>query len=423
MFFRYDVNKGIISCFLLILTVLQTLSHFNELYFVSCLVSIALNVLILAFFWNRSLSITILFSFSLMFLFVPVWFFGFEKFISYHLSYQTPFYFSAVAIVNSLFLVSLFIGLGNLKEPVYRFKIYGRNRSLGFFLLYFFILVLILFFGIRGETLLNASYGTGQLEKSTLHEYFIPIFLALLFVSNPSCRIQRIIIFMLMIAYALKTLLFGGRIEVLIIALLYVYVVRDYYLRRRFMFVIGSLVGYIILSIFGELRANLELIDNIGSFRVFSFISEREYESSLFGDVYQSSQRMVGLVNDGYLSIETRISSFILAVFALLPTSWLPDYYNLASYRRDVALSGGGGLISAFSFAWLSYFGPVLFGVFVGLAIRKSYFSASVFFQIYGLLVLVFFPRWFSYYPIILFKICFFGALLCYLTSKIRVKV
>lgn len=90
----------------------------------------------------------------------------------------------------------------------------------------------------------------------------------------------------------------------------------------------------------------------------------------------------------------------------------MPDFINLASYKQDIYQSGGGGLIAVYFYTWLSYIGPIVSGIFIGFSISTVFKNSSIAIKIYGLLILVTFPRWYAYNPIFLVKFCIYGVLL-----------
>jgi hypothetical protein len=128
--------------------------------------------------------------------------------------------------------------------------------------------------------------------------------------------------------------------------------------------------------------------------------------------VLQSSARIIGLIQEGFLGITQRSLSFISFVFsATIPPSLIQDYANLATYKQDIYRSGGGGLIAVYFYAWMGYAGPIFAGGFIGYFIKKAYTSDNIFLKLYGTTILFTFPRWFAYNPIFLSKFCFFSLI------------
>jgi multisubunit Na+/H+ antiporter MnhG subunit len=219
--------------------------------------------------------------------------------------------------------------------------------------------------------------------------------------------------------FVFNTFLHGGRIEALQAILLYGY------LRYRFLVDVSKFrlavalgVIFVLLTVIGLARSDpygfLAGLTSPQDFvKLFIGAGRRDYVLSTEGDAFYASARMLGLIDVGLLSPATRVMSFVSYLFNIFaPSDFWPDYANLASYRTDTYSSGGGGLIAAYFFVWLGYAGPAIAGILIGLAIRGLYTSNSVPRQLYALLILVTFPRWYNYSPIVLVKFCVVGILL-----------
>lgn len=384
-------------------------SFFSEwAWAITCLIAIVQ----IFYFLKKSVPVVLMLSFFLPYLFIPKFFFIDGNLISYHFDYQNTILFNKVAILNSIFLVFLFIGVGRLQKNNTNINLVSIFQSRYFFYSILLVCIYILFFGIQGETILESSYGKGDVQKGTLHEYFIAFFVLLVLTSNRFSIFQRSIVFFLFIFYVFKTLLYGGRIEVVIIGLAYLYLFKNLLEGRQLIVLSMSLLAYFLMDFIGHIRTNPELVLAILNLDFSNFFISNGQQASIvsnqFGDVYQSSMRVVGLYDQNFIDSWVGLKSFFLVVLGFAPTSIMPDYYNLAAYLKNISTSGGGGLISAFSYVWLWYFGPVFFGLFIGYSIRKLYSSRSTLIVIYGFMVVIFFPRWFAYYPIVLFKISLF---------------
>jgi len=412
-------NRFFFNSFLLLLilffagTVIQVFmtyaSFFSEwAWAVTCIIAI-IQIL---YFFKKSIPVVIMLSFFLPYLFIPKFFFVYGSLISYHFDYQSPVIFNKVAILNSIFLIFLFIGIGRLQTRNTALNLVSILQSKYLFYPIFLVCVYIIFFGIQGETILESGYGKADVQKGTLHEYFIAFFVLLVLTANKLSFFERNIIFYLFIFYVFKTLLYGGRIEVVIIGLAYLYLFKNFLEGRQLMALLSAFLVYFVMDLIGHIRTNPELVLAILNLDFSNFFISSSLKPSIvsnqFGDVYQSSLRIVGLYDQNLIEPWVGLKSFFLVVIGFAPSSIMPDYYNLAAYLKNISTSGGGGLISAFSYVWLGYFGPVLFGLFIGYSIRMLYTSSNTLVVIYGFMVLIFFPRWFAYYPIVLFKISLF---------------
>jgi hypothetical protein len=228
---------------------------------------------------------------------------------------------------------------------------------------------------------------------------------------------QILSLILILLLYLSKTAAFGGRIEILQIVLLVTYVVTNFGARGKKIIFASLVILYFVLSLIEIVRANpLSLFDqgefNFGNLFFNNNWRDLGYVSNTYSDVLQSSMRIIGLLQDHYIDFEFRISSFLsVLVSPIVPTSMMPEFYNLSTAYQNIAQSGGGGLISAFGYIWLGFFGPIIIGFAIGFVINSFYSNNSPVLNMYGLLLLVTFPRWFSYYPVPLIKLCLFGAI------------
>ena len=127
----------------------------------------------------------------------------------------------------------------------------------------------------------------------------------------------------------------------------------------------------------------------------------------------QSSSRIIGLIDNGYLDLGKRVVSFIYFCFSSITiSSFLPDFVIFARYKQDIYQSGGGGLIGAYSYGWLGIFGPILFGLFIAYFINASFLKRNNYLKVYGILLLITFPRWYAYNPMTISKFCIYGIIL-----------
>ncbi len=402
----------IASMFLLFLQVSLYLAQADAKYvFIFSLIIL----LVMIWYFRKTLPMVMMLVFFLPYLYVPKYYFYDELNVSFWDYYQTPANINFISILNSIFLLGIFIGANRIKLklgfPVFLGIV--RRKEIYFFLV--IIMVLLLVYGLSGDNVLDSGrYGTGSVVKKPLYEYFVVFFLLAIFFINQKSLSQVVSLTAIVILYSVKTFLYGGRIEVLQIGLIILYVFLPFFEKRKALLLLSVLISYFLLVFVGEVRSNPELLSSLSSINLIPnyIVADRSYISNQFGDVYQSSLRIVGILNDGYVTFSDRLVSLFSILFGItLPSSMMPDVYNLTTYRRDIAMSGGGGLISAYSYVWLSYFGPLIFGFFIGNVIKKIYELRSPVFTVYGIMILVSVPRWFAYYHVVLFKMCLVGVI------------
>ena len=131
-------------------------------------------------------------------------------------------------------------------------------------------------------------------------------------------------------------------------------------------------------------------------------------------DIFYSSTILNQAALSDTLSIYTRLEMFFYNVLSLfVPYSWLPEKAAVVSYiQKNIASTGGGALISAYSFFFLSYPGIILIGYYIASLINKLQKSKNLHFILYCIIVLATYPRWFGYNIIGLFKIPFYIVIL-----------
>jgi hypothetical protein len=231
----------------------------------------------------------------------------------------------------------------------------------------------------------------------------------------------------LVVFFSIKNILFGGRIEVLqlLLLLFFIYLVIPKKI-GLFTFFLFSIIILPLFSIIGFIRSNPTiLLESDYIFSTFSnievFFLDVEYINSTQGDVIQSSARLLGIVERGELQYVDRLVGFPgFLISSIVPSSFLPQHLNLSTYLQDRYRSGGGGLAPVYFFVWLGYLGPFIVGIWVGRVINLLNESKSRFFKIYSLLVLITFPRWYSYNPIFFVKFCLYGAIIYSVTYFIN---
>lgn len=412
-----DLNIFIVTSFLLFIGVLSFIFLNPELLTLSL---IFVHCVFFFKFFNTP-SILFIFLFSFLHALVYYDFFVLNRPISFWGDFQSENYLSISLFCHLLFIFVLGNVLSHFElvnAVKFNFRIYFQHHHFIFSALSVIGLYIIVY-GITGETIASGAYANGNQVKSSIFEYFILVYLFLIIFSK-RIFIHYSVLFLLFIGYSIKAFLYGARIEVLQLVLLVFLIFYDsnksisftkLLLSIFFLLYINSLVGFI--------RANpMLLFENnwseiLNPFVRFSFSTSSSSFSSTEGDVVQSSARMVGLIEVNELPIEKRMFGFFYFIFSpFLPSSLLPDYVSLASYKQSNYESGGGGLISSYFFVWLGYFGPIVISFILGIIINYFfiYRTVSKTLFIYGFCLLSTFPRWHSFNPILIVKFSFYGV-------------
>lgn len=170
--------------------------------------------LIILFFYRHAMPVFVMVSFFLPFFYIPKFYFdGFA--ISYWFSYQQADLINFLSVLNSIFLLSFVAGVGAVNDrSLISKKIVGILNNRLLFNISLIALFVVLYFGIQGDTIFESGlYGGGEIQKSALHEYFIVFFLISIFLKNPQSYIQSLILFILLLFYTYKTLIYGEELK------------------------------------------------------------------------------------------------------------------------------------------------------------------------------------------------------------------
>lgn len=359
---------------------------------------------------------------------IPYYFFGLE--VSLWKDFNDKQYYDMAVRIYGCFLITPLIVKKRQFNFTEVFKIPKNANILGF-LIFFTVSALIVVFGQSGSDIFESGgYATGESSKSTIYEYFILFFLMTYYYSNKT-KLQLIILVSLGSFYVVKSLLYGGRIEIIQFLILCFYIlIIDYKLKiSPLKIILGCLVFYYINQVFSEIRSNpIPLLEGnyiiyLNPFEAFSN-PDIKYVISNEGDVFQSSVRLIGLMENGLLDTFTRFKAFIgFFISIVVPSSWLPDEASLITYKKDIYGSGGGGLIAVYFYAFLGWLGPFIISAYLFWIYRLTAKHKTIYLQFYCLMVFSTFPRWFAYNPIILFKLCLWIIPVVFISNLILKKV
>lgn len=394
------------------------------LFYYSCLICSAMVVKSLNYIPNFLVTI-----FMALYTYFMYTYFVLDIPYTYRPYFDLPEYQEEVLLIYSLFFLTLFLVLKRYPNPADISKSIHITSSPVRFWVSIAIILLITILSKSGDNMLDAgSYGAAnklrvlETEEAgfNLFEYVI-VFMPIAFKFSDSLT-KRIILIMVSLFFCMKGLVYGGRIEVIqVLSMLMFLFFISYLNRHQLLVVIGIIGGIYLTMLFGKLRNDPLLLgtnDWGAFFNVFDTNSVIYY--SHHGDVFYASARVVGMVKEGIIDFETRVLSLATFIGRLfIPVKYLPDYSDLSSYLGKYYSTGGGGFIGAFFYAWLSYPGVIFIGLIVGKlmnAVQKKGLS-----EYQAIILLVFlstFPRWVAYYPINMFKMCLY-SLIIYLAFNI----
>jgi hypothetical protein len=375
----------------------------------------------------RCVPLFVLFSFFLMYSFELYNYFVNNLEISYWMDFNTAYYLNKTSILTGIFFTifgSIVFNV-NQKNMVDMFSIVESSRFV--FYLSVVLFFLCAYFGMQGETILSAGYGSSEIQKTPLFEYAIVFFVLAVFFSG---KIRgRLFIFWIMLFYfSLKVALYGGRVEAIQIILVLMYFqtnfFRNWKLRTLYL---SILIAFITLLVVGRIRSDpyqfFIILENPLSLINFAPISKAGVVSSNYGDVQQASARMIGLVDTNVWDLEFRFKSFISYLFNIfLYGTDFKANANLALIDQKTYGAGGGGLIVAQFYVWMGWLGTVVSATFLGVIIREG-LKAGVnkYLFIYTFMLLITFPRWYAYGPLAFVKMCLITTLLYIFFLKLSV--
>lgn len=321
-----------------------------------------------------------------------------------------PKYVYAVALQLYLFHIFLSYIIDYSKRPR---KI--QLDSLALFRLCILISLICIFSSGSGGNILTEGGYHNALQsgsRDSMMAYGI-IFISIALVCATT-RTRRIVVYFVSFVFVLKNLLMGGRIES--ISLLFaLYCLRIQFrisIKKTLLFVF---LGYAFVIFWG-------LVRNMGDLNV-GLNADDLGNNGTANDVYYASMRVTFLVDRGILSMSDRIMSFAqFCLSTVIPYSKLSSLANLSAYLTSDYMAGGGGLISCFFYAWGGYLGIMLIAIFLAYSFNHSNNEkSSVYWRYYGILLVAMTPRWFSYYPIQIFKFCIYGVVIFYIFNAIKV--
>lgn len=411
---------------LLLFIILFLYSIFFESIAPLYLYSIFINVFVI-FLFRKNPSFLLFYIFCLFYTLSLIPYYFFDLDVSLWKDFNERKYYDIVVRIYSCFLVTpLVFNHRKYLDFIEQFKIPHNPNILGF-ITFFSICIFVIIFGQSGSNVFESGgYATGDSSKSSMYEYYILFFFIAYYYSNRR-KSQLILLISLGIVYIIKSLLYGGRIEVIQYLILTFYIlIVDYKVKiSPFKIILGCLIFYYVNLVFGSIRSNpVPLLEGnyiayLSPFQTYSD-PNTTYISSNEGDVIQSSVRLIGLIENGLLDVVTRIKALAGFIFSIVvPSSWLPEEASLITYKKDIYNSGGGGLIAVYFYAFLGWVGPFIISGYLFLLYTLTKKTQNFYLKLYFLMVFSTFPRWFAYNPIILFKLCLWIIPLVFVSNLI----
>lgn len=276
------------------------------------------------------------------------------------------------------------------------------------------IMIFMLIFGVTGENIIQSGgYTKGETSSLfglSLNEYYI-IFLPIAYRYAGKVNWRNFLIIMVSVFFCLKVFLFGGRIGALqcMLMIYILYIDSEKISLLKLLLLVSPFIYLFIL--YGTIRSNPFIVLESPYEIAMSPFNKASLHHTLGNqnDVFYSSVRLVGLIEEGYISMTDRVTSMFSNILAVVtPYKFLPDIANLAGFMKKQFPAGGGALLSTYYYVFFSYPGLIFLAYYLASVLKKVLKSKNQYWVMYGFMILVTFPRWVGYNPISIFKMSFY---------------
>ncbi len=331
-----------------------------------------------------------------------------------------PQYYDRATFVHVFLLLCTALLMPTIKKRIYlkdRIPVKLDNFSFWFTSLF---MLFILLYGAKGQSVFEAQgYGQTAVEGLgglAVYEYFV-ILIPAAYMFSGNSKYHRLVLYLLITLFSLRTLSFGGRNLLIQIAMILFVFLDNPRLKYRYLIILAFIPVYFFF-VFGALRQNPYLIFNASVEEILLLPFNNKSEGSILealltqNDVFYSSVRFYAFIEEEIITTEERVQVLLFNSLAVIvPFKFLPDIANISTYRRDIYNCGGGALISSYYYLFLGLPGVVFISAYLTFVIKKIEFTINKYWLVYGIAFLSTFVRWFAYNPIVIFKLCVFGVL------------
>jgi|GEM_PF-6398309 len=262
-------------------------------------------------------------------------------------------------------------------------------------------IIILLFSGMTVDprgTIFTANYRDITSERYGFIDYSL-IFAMMAFIFGGGKKREKVLIFVCAIYIAIN-LLYGLRLRsIQMMLLMFILFFERKISPKQTLWI--SILGLLGSQIFGQLRAAIEIDSLAAAFGGVNGIMVTNQ-----GGVFLTANMYIGLIQDGLISSNQRITTFVGNIIAIVYSqNSLPDDYNIARLAANHFSIPGGGLISGYMYAWGGVLGLVAGTLCITVIYLRAYSrKCSEYFLVYGVLIMSIIPRWFAYSPLHLFK-------------------
>lgn len=385
----------------------------NIIYIISLCLS---AVLIALSVHNKALFVFSAFSFTYVLFLYPYFLEGLDITAFYNFNYR-PYFVKGIFVYAIFLSFLLFFHKKQHTEHVIERVTFKKNDLL--FYLNIIIMILVIFLGKTGESILNVRYGFNKVESSVIYEYYPVFYLAAIIYSARNKNKLRLANF-LSLLYCINALLFGSRSAPLVVALMYFL----FFIEHRIYYwqlLLLLFVGLEFVTIWGSVRSEQAVSFDISNVIGANMQGRYTVTGSNQTDVFYSAVRMISMADLGIIDIQEQISAFLYFLAAIfVPFSMLPPIANLSRYMMLDYGTLGGGLIFGYFYVWFSYAGVIFIAFYISWIWKKLTTTYRQNVLIYGILAFSSIGGWYAYTPITLFKYCLWGMIYMALLSLVH---
>ncbi len=335
--------------------------------------------------------------------------------------FSDMYYYRNMFILLSIFWSAFTIVLPRIKNPIVLSNFLQIKNNAFIFYSTLAVFALIIFLGRTGQGIAESGgYAQGGVTNAggmSLYEYGGLLYLIAFTFSG--LKKSRIIILLLLGGlFCVNSLIYGIRGNTLFMMLLMFILHLDKLKISFFKWVLMSLPLIFAFIAFGVFRQStkegLDLINsNLVGFNEKYLVNPTFFANQV--DVFYASTRLFGMCDIGEFTPEKRVQIFIYNILAfVVPYSKLPEIANIVLFKADEYHSGGGALIIAYFYVFLSYYGVVLIALVLGLIFRrviKKPENTPQNLLVYIIIVLSIYITWYGYSSNNIYKFCVYAVI------------